>query len=310
MKPVFFHIFIVSAFMLFLLPSVFSAEIKSYTAVYDVVLDKAVVDVIINYNSFHSQAEWLLPKDASAIEVSGTEFEVQPAEKGQKIIIKGPLFNQIKIKYITGSVIEKTKERFFILDLSSVDAESFSITVKLPEEANLKYTLDAPQPSVIPKTDNIKTDGQRIIIHWDSEDLQKAKSLLVIYAFPQELNLVFLSIIIVGVLIFAGAGLFFYYRRKKQTKARKKDSSGTDFRPVEESLSTSSDFTKNLFEEEKKIIEILLEAKDSELWQKELAHKSGLSKVKLSRKIRSLEQKGLIEKIPYGNTNKIRVKKG
>ncbi len=64
-----------------------------------------------------------------------------------------------------------------------------------------------------------------------------------------------------------------------------------------------------MFEDEKLIVRILLIEKTRELWQKQLEQKTGLNKVKLSRKLRSLEAKGLIEKIPYGNTNKIRLKK-
>ena len=67
---------------------------------------------------------------------------------------------------------------------------------------------------------------------------------------------------------------------------------------------------RNLYEDEKKIINFLLEQKDYECWTKELMRGVDISKVKLSRKLRSLEQKGLIKKIPYGNENRIRLVKG
>ena len=46
-----------------------------------------------------------------------------------------------------------------------------------------------------------------------------------------------------------------------------------------------------------------------EAWTKEILKEIGISKVKLSRKIRSLEKKELIKKVPYGNENKIKLTK-
>ena len=68
-------------------------------------------------------------------------------------------------------------------------------------------------------------------------------------------------------------------------------------------------FTKNLFEDEKKIVEYLLNKKGNESWTKEILKDLEISKVKLSRKLRSLEQKEIIKRIPYGNENRIRLLK-
>ena len=124
------------------------------------------------------------------------------------------------------------------------------------------------------------------MIKWDKSDLI-SKTLLVIYN-QEETNYNLLFILIPILLI---ALLFFIKLKPKQIKEK----------------STEKDITKNLFEEEKKIVEVLLENKEG-IWQKQLQLKTGLTKVKLSRKIRNLEEKGVLEKIPYGNTNKIRLK--
>ena len=125
------------------------------------------------------------------------------------------------------------------------------------------------------------------MIKWDKSDLI-SKTILVIY--NQEESNSILLFILIPILIIAIA-LFFIKLKPKQIKA----------------TPTEKDITKNLFEEEKKIVEVLLENKEG-IWQKQLQLKTGLTKVKLSRKIRNLEEKGIIEKIPYGNTNKIRLK--
>ena len=71
----------------------------------------------------------------------------------------------------------------------------------------------------------------------------------------------------------------------------------------------AEEVTKNLFEDEKRIVEYLLKKKGKESWTKEIVRDLGISKVKLSRKLRSLEKKEIIKKIPYGNENKVRVLK-
>ncbi|MDP3728544.1 MAG: hypothetical protein Q8R18_03770, partial [bacterium] len=53
---------------------------------------------------------------------------------------------------------------------------------------------------------------------------------------------------------------------------------------------------------EKKLITILKE-NDNKLWQKQLEIKSGLSKVKLSRLLYSMEKRGLVKKEAYGASN-------
>jgi uncharacterized membrane protein len=63
-----------------------------------------------------------------------------------------------------------------------------------------------------------------------------------------------------------------------------------------------------LLDTEKKIIEELKKADRNELWQKQLQSFTGFSKAKISRLIRNLESRGLVSRIPFGNTNKIRLK--
>ena len=65
------------------------------------------------------------------------------------------------------------------------------------------------------------------------------------------------------------------------------------------------DVTRNLFGEEKKIIEYLIEKKGHSCWTKELSKELDISKVRLSRKLRNLQEKELISKEPHGNENRI-----
>lgn len=63
---------------------------------------------------------------------------------------------------------------------------------------------------------------------------------------------------------------------------------------------------KVLPEDERKIVEILLNERKIE--QMYLVAESGLSKVKVSRVLVKLEQRGIIDKKPLGNTNLIKLK--
>ncbi|MFH0863275.1 MAG: hypothetical protein V1875_09660 [Candidatus Altiarchaeota archaeon] len=58
--------------------------------------------------------------------------------------------------------------------------------------------------------------------------------------------------------------------------------------------------------DERKLIELLL--KEKRMDQMHLVAESGLSKVKVSRLIMKLEQRGVVDKRPLGNTNLIRLK--
>ncbi|MDP2973930.1 MAG: hypothetical protein Q8N60_02670, partial [Candidatus Diapherotrites archaeon] len=211
-----------------------------------------------------------------------------------KIIAVAGTFSKISLKYITESLVEKTKDRFFILNLAEMRG-SKEITVILPESATLKYSTGSKKDSVIPAATDISTDGNHILVDCKQEALEEANSLFIMYKEPAQSRFVlYLGIILISaaviLVVFTGTR-YFLRNRGKQTK------------PADE-----HQITRNLFEEEKAIVDVLLNAKNHELWQKGLLFETGISKVRLSRKLRALEKKGLIEKIPFGNTNKIRLK--
>ena len=271
---------------LVLIPSVLAADIDTYSLDYTIISDKISVKTTIEFQEFQNNLELILPRDAKAIEVKELNFETIELSDSIKLIIQNQEFNKVELQYITESLVEKSTDYFFITDLSNIEANNINIKLTLPEKATLKYPLTSNQASIIPSTSKVTTDGKSIMIKWDKSDLI-SKTLLVIYN-QEETNYNLLFILIPILLI---ALLFFIKLKPKQIKA----------------TPTEKDITKNLFEEEKKIVEVLLENKEG-IWQKQLQLKTGLTKVKLSRKIRNLEEKGVLEKIPYGNTNKIRLK--
>ena len=281
-----------------------AVDLASYSADYSVLSNSALVNVTVVLTQKVSKFDWNLPEDAADVAVDGLSFNVVDLKSFKKLQVQGAQFDTVTFTYSTSSVLEKTRDSFFILDLAGISSVKSSIAVSLPEGATLKYSLDSAQISVIPKTSDVRTDGKRLIIGWNEANLESGTAILVIYREPGRSNSP-VAAVAAGVLLLAGISIAFYRRRKAEiavpsTAAGKAAPAGA---------SESSDLTRNLYEDEKKVVEILMGSGYEGMWQKQLEIKSGLSKVKLSRKLRSLEQKGLIEKIPYGNANKIRLKK-
>ncbi|HLC91091.1 MAG TPA: hypothetical protein VJI15_04945 [Candidatus Nanoarchaeia archaeon] len=295
--------------LIILSPSVLSLDAESYSAEYTIVADKVIVEEKYDLGYFTSELTLVLPSDATAIEVNGLEFQVIDLNLYKNVIISGPLFNTVSIKYITKAYVEKTKDSFFIVNYN-VNTRENTITAHLPESATLKYSTNSPQRSVIPHGE-ITTDGKSLSIEW--QNVSAGEALLVIYNTPREIGEYWKTIGImmaVGIIIL---GIFYLTGKRKKRKADDKDNTKDkededkkEYRHQKKDAPNVSDVTRNLFEEEKAIVEVLLQK--GELWQKQLVLHTGISKVKLSRKLRNLEAKGIIEKVPYGNTNKIRLK--
>lgn len=272
------------------------AQPNGYSATYAIIDDTVVVEEHFTFPAAISSFTWQLPSNAEVVEAPGRTVMVSDS----KATITGSSFTTLTLKYLTTSLLEKTNDRFFALDTSRIQAFSPDIMVNLPEGATLKYALDSVQASVIPKPSGIETDGKRISFHWDETSLEE--TILIIY---QQPTTSLLPWIMGGVAVIVLVVVSFFRYKKEENKEERSDISPA---MKEEHLSDASNLTRNLFEEERAIVEILLKAKDQELWQKQLVFETGLSKVKLSRKLRNLEAKGIIERLPYGNTNKVRIK--
>lgn len=225
------------------------------------------------YLSNVSNLELKLPYDVSNPEVN-VNFTL---EEGFLKINHG---TNVSIKYITKSLLDKSgKEMYFT-------SKNF-----LNESSNVKLVLSEGFVLVeggllFPKPTKISSDGRNIILIW--EDFS-GKDLVIKYRQVNKSNsFLYLSLIILFFIILISLNKF---RKSKifPFKIRKKS------------------LTKNLFEDEKRIVEYLLKRKDNESWTKELIRDLKISKVKLSRKLRSLEQKELIKKVPFGSENRIKL---
>ena len=192
------------------------------------------------------------------------------------------VYQDTNISFSTSSL---TRQRgYFAVNLGRIDATINQVTITLPEGARLERALTSSDPSIKPTPTNTYTDGTHLIFEYTGASLEPARAVIVDYhTNTPEPRILFIS---ATILILAGLLTLLFGRRNKP-----------------------EEHTRNLYREEKVLVEELLRAPDEELWQKALVKKSGMSAVKVSRKLRNLEAKGVIEKIPYGNTNKIRIKR-
>ncbi|MBI2084017.1 MAG: winged helix-turn-helix transcriptional regulator [Candidatus Aenigmarchaeota archaeon] len=178
-------------------------------------------------------------------------------------------------------------KNLFNLDLSlSEDINQASALVKIPEGYALA-TTDLIL-SVSPPATNIISDGRRIIATWSMENITSAQSFKfqVLYEPVEKFPVALVSTGIIGFL--AVSGLAFYFFRRMR-------------RPEEVILSVLDDF-------EKQVLQVITNA-GGETHQKKVVHETNLSKAKVSRVIKRLQDRGLVHVVRLGRTNKLKLAK-
>ena len=164
--------------------------------------------------------------------------------------------------------------------------------IPLNPTEKLSYILKLPKGYVIPEeketyffispeSTDLYSDGQRVILLWEAEEVIDNFEVSVLIE-PVDGNLLpfpYGSIVFVVVLVLT----VFYFKKRGRAD-----------------VSYSA-----LIKQEQTIVELLKGADENVMWQKEIQHKSGLSKVKVSRILRTPEERGVIKKEQVGNTNRI-----
>lgn len=196
-----------------------------------------------------------------------------------------------KASFISKEWIRKDGEWIFALPV--IVNGSYDLEVFLPEGFVLMDGL------VYPKNYEISSDGRSIILRWENV----SEEVVVFYedAFDSY-SWVWLVILILG-LGALGLGAFRFQKKRfsKELDRLKKEAK------IKSKVSREVLMTRNLFGEEKRIVEFLI--KRRECWMKDLVRELGISKVMATRKVRSLVEKGILEKESFGKENRLRLKK-
>jgi len=169
---------------------------------------------------------------------------------------------------------------------------------KLPyKTSEYEFNLKLPEGYIIPREnkrdfylspdpDQIWSDGQRIIITWNSRELTRFSTTAIVQ--PLEDNTWLFIILGLGAIATIGTvGIILGIRKTKP-----------------------QDVVPSFIDAEKQVVTLLQNAPNQELWQKQIQQECNFSKAKLSRIIRNLESRSVIIKEPHGNTNKILLKNG
>jgi len=195
--------------------------------------------------------------------------------KLEKSIVPGQ--NTIKFALLFDDIIDQNgPEYVFRTSFYPEDADELAISITLP----MHFALSDKEPSSIPKPNEITSDGQQITLSWNFIDPESA-DLSIFYSGPSSFLNIMVGFIIILIVI---SVVLFYYFSKKTKKQ------------IEETLSS----------EELKIVD---QVKQGVKTQKEIAKNLEFSKSKMSKVLRKLEEKGLIEKEVHFKTYILKLKK-
>jgi hypothetical protein len=193
----------------------------------------------------------------------------------------------LKIGFETRDFVKKVDNEFyFVADLSLGESINHSYGVaKLPIGAIL-----SEKKEILPSYGKITTDGRRIMIVWREENLPPQFPLKIQFVYELIASSVYILQPWQFVLVAVIAALLPTYLVLRRGK-----------KPEKIILSVLDPF-------ERKVIEAII-SEGGRVNQKKIVQKTGLSKAKVSRVVKSLAKKKLITVERFGRTNILKLKK-
>ncbi|MEM7821629.1 MAG: MarR family transcriptional regulator [Candidatus Aenigmatarchaeota archaeon] len=197
-----------------------------------------------------------------------------------------------EINFETFDFVKPTQDKFlFVADLTpNKDVSSVFTSVKLPE--GMALVKEGMEGKIsFPENITIVSDGRHHIITWYLSNITKDKSLKFqfFYEFIQRQPLLqfrIRDIIIFGIVTATALWLIYYNYFRKEKKVL---------------LSVLDEFERNVIN--------VIASHGGTVNQKKVVQETNLSKAKVSRVVKSLAERGLIEVERLGRTNKLKLKK-
>jgi len=231
-----------------------------------------------------------LPDDFSSLSAK-PDYSIS----GSTLILSG---NQIEASYLTKSLLESSKDGYNLITKVPFVFDADNLTIKLILDEGYFVSRDY----VFPKPSKIETNGINIILSWELNNVKEGSDFPIFVSIKTKSTPLASYVLILSVFIILAFIFYIIYKNIKNQKKSKKE------KPQKSKKTQKNEIEKYLFESEKIVLNELKQADRGEMWQKQLQLKTNFSKAKLSRVIRNLESRNLIDKIPFGNTNKIRLK--
>ncbi|HLF54138.1 MAG TPA: hypothetical protein VI612_00265 [Candidatus Nanoarchaeia archaeon] len=204
---------------------------------------------------------------------------------------KGP--HEINFSYETSYPIASVGENtlFRYTDRLPYHTDNQSVTLTLPVGYIIPREKDKDESFYIsPKPQDVYSDGQRIILSWEQKGQELPVSVISRKVIGPPLGWIGAAVLSSLITFVIVVWLVLGWRRSDKPKPVRK----------------KKVVVPALMDNEQKIVEFLKQ--NGEVWQKQIKVATGFSKAKVSRLIRNLEERGVITKTIYGNTNKISLK--
>lgn len=236
---------------------------------------------------------WVSASSVTCVIVDNKVLVEMSLSEGDDVVLPGDYSllerEGSKVSFISRDFIKRDGEWIFVFPV--VVTGVYDLEVYLPSGYVLADDL------VYPKGYEISSDGRSIILRW--EDVSEE---VIVFYEGVESSYFWFWIVIFG-LVILGLGFWVLEKRKFFRELERLREVGE----VREREKRKGMVSHNLFGDEKRVVEFLMKRKSC--WMKDLVRELGMSKVMCTRKVRSLVEKGIVEKESFGRENKIRLKK-
>ncbi|MFC1727995.1 helix-turn-helix transcriptional regulator [Nanoarchaeota archaeon] len=263
-----------------------------YSVDFDIAEGKVLVDTTIKYD-YQTDIDLLLDvlEDAKALSLYLDGESVTPILENNKLIIKRSV-KEVNFNYLTEQILEDNE---FIVSLSLLEADKFSASLFLEENSVLAKPIEEKtlsEGSVYPTPTSLSTDGQRIKLIWEKDNVEQGDDFSIFVQLKQKTDYIKL---IAGLLLIVI--ILIVVVRRLREKPKKK----VEIKKV------SEDITKHLKEDEETVINVLKQ-RDGQCEQGTLRVVTGFPKATLSRILKELEDRKVVYKEKRGKKNLVFLK--
>jgi len=193
----------------------------------------------------------------------------------------------LELSFETSDFVKKIDEKYYLSADLSLGKEISSLFASFKLDEGLLISKKDDSPQIFPPNATILSDGRRVIVNWNLQNLEKDKTIKfeIFYETIEKAKFPVLQIALA--ILFAVAIITsIFYRRMK--RARQLIFSVLD-------------------EQERKILNMI--SKAEQINQRKIVEAMNLSKAKVSRIVKKLAERGLIKVERRGRTNILRIVK-
>jgi uncharacterized membrane protein len=230
----------------------------------------------------------------SVIIESNTDCDVQNGLLETKVIcfLKAANRSNVIISYSSDQKVTSKNGYYLFSDSFKMNmpADLVPILIKMPEGTGLRKPVEN---SYSPDNALIGSDGRRTIVNWEMKNIEADQRIDVSIAFERIGNIIIseiptqiLFLAVLFIVVAGAAAFYFFYLRNRRVKL---------ILPI-------------LKKDEKKIFDTIMKNGDGKtVNQKIIVEQSGYSKAKVSKVLKSLEERGILKIERIGRKNKIHI---